>query len=295
VCKRSLSLSVLIAVVFVAGAGCGGDDSPTEPTPVCSIAITPGNLSFGSQGGTGSVTINTSAGCEWNVTGAISWITLTTGGSGRGPGTVTYSVAANAGTESRNGTLMVGDQPHAVTQEGRAATVCTYDLSPTGAEFSKDATAGSFTVSAQIDCTWTAASNAAWLTVSSGHQGSGHGTVAYSVAQNADTSDRTGTITVAGRTFTVRQFGDYPACEYSVTPVEWRPCMPGGSLSATVTTQAHCSWTATSDAAWLGVANGISGTGSGAISMTFSDNYDAPRTGIVMVRWPTPTAGARAG
>ena len=25
--------------------------------------------------------------------------------------------------------------------------------------------------------------------------------------------------------------------------------------------------------------------------MTFSDNYDAPRTGIVMVRWPTPTAG----
>ena len=25
--------------------------------------------------------------------------------------------------------------------------------------------------------------------------------------------------------------------------------------------------------------------------MTFSDNYDAPREGIIMVRWPTPTAG----
>lgn len=25
--------------------------------------------------------------------------------------------------------------------------------------------------------------------------------------------------------------------------------------------------------------------------MSFSDNYDAPRAGTVMVRWPTPTAG----
>jgi hypothetical protein len=27
------------------------------------------------------------------------------------------------------------------------------------------------------------------------------------------------------------------------------------------------------------------------VTITFSDNYDAPREGIVMVRWPTPTAG----
>jgi hypothetical protein len=27
------------------------------------------------------------------------------------------------------------------------------------------------------------------------------------------------------------------------------------------------------------------------MSIAFSDNYDAPREGILMVRWPTPTAG----
>jgi hypothetical protein len=27
------------------------------------------------------------------------------------------------------------------------------------------------------------------------------------------------------------------------------------------------------------------------ISLTYTDNYDAPRAGVVMVRWPTPTAG----
>jgi hypothetical protein len=27
------------------------------------------------------------------------------------------------------------------------------------------------------------------------------------------------------------------------------------------------------------------------VAISFPDNYDAPRTGVVMVRWPTPTAG----
>jgi hypothetical protein len=39
------------------------------------------------------------------------------------------------------------------------------------------------------------------------------------------------------------------------------------------------------------VSSGTSGTGSSVITITYPDNYDAPRQGIVMVRWPTPTAG----
>jgi len=41
----------------------------------------------------------------------------------------------------------------------------------------------------------------------------------------------------------------------------------------------------------LSLPNGKSGKGSGTIAIAFSDNYDAPREGVVMVRWPTPTAG----
>jgi hypothetical protein len=67
--------------------------------------------------------------------------------------------------------------------------------------------------------------------------------------------------------------------------------MPGGTLNATLTTQASCAWTVTSDSPWLGVASSASGSGPAAISVTYQDNYDAPRSGIVMVRWPTPTAG----
>jgi hypothetical protein len=67
--------------------------------------------------------------------------------------------------------------------------------------------------------------------------------------------------------------------------------MAGGNVIAFMTTQASCPWTAEADASWLSVPSGSSGRGSGAITITFTDNYAAPRQGIVKVRWPTPTAG----
>jgi hypothetical protein len=63
-----------------------------------------------------------------------------------------------------------------VAQQGRSATVCSYDLTPDSAEFGKDAGTGTFTVSAPDGCTWTAASSASWLVVTSGNEGSGSGT-----------------------------------------------------------------------------------------------------------------------
>jgi hypothetical protein len=67
--------------------------------------------------------------------------------------------------------------------------------------------------------------------------------------------------------------------------------MADGTLTATLSTQTSCPWTATPNAAWLRVPGGSSGTGSSTISIAFTDNYDAPREGLLMVRWPTATAG----
>ena len=36
---------------------------------------------------------------------------------------------------------------------------------------------------------------------------------------------------------------------------------------------------------------GQAGAGSGVITFAISDNYDAPRAGVVQVRWPAPTQG----
>jgi len=287
-----VSLLYGVLAVAVAGAvGCGGKDSPTTPSTVCTYTIAPATSSFAPDGGSGSVTVNAPASCTWSATASASWLTISGGSSGTGQGSVAYAVAANASTDARTATLTIAGQTHTVSQQGKPPTACSYAISPTLVDVGIEETRGTFTVTAPGDCSWTAASNAAWLTVTGGSPGSGNGPVSYQVAANAATTTRVGLITVADKTFTVRQGSVALQCEYSVAPVDFSPCMPASSVTAMVTAPAGCTWTVTPNASWLTIPSGSSGSGSGAITISFTDNYDAPRDGIVMVRWPTPTAG----
>ena len=131
--------------------------------------------------------------------------------------------------------------------------------------------------------------------MTAGGQGTGTGSVSYAVERNREVSARSGAIAVGERTFTVTQAGDPPApavCEYPVTPVEFSPCMSVPyNLTATMTTQQGCTWTARPGASWITVTGGQSGSGSGVITFRVSENWDAPRQSVVMVRWPTVTRG----
>ncbi|MCZ6750716.1 MAG: BACON domain-containing carbohydrate-binding protein [Acidobacteria bacterium] len=60
------------------------------------------------------------------------------------------------------------------------------------------------------DCPWAASNNASFLNVLSGDSGTGSGTVDYEVAANTASAARTGTLTIAGLTFTVTQEGTSP-------------------------------------------------------------------------------------
>lgn len=66
--------------------------------------------------------------------------------------------------------------------------------------------------------------------------------------------------------------------------------MAGSTLTTTIDTPSSCPWTVSVNAPWLRLSAGA-GTGATGLSITFSDNYEAPRQGTVMIRWPTPTAG----
>jgi hypothetical protein len=67
--------------------------------------------------------------------------------------------------------------------------------------------------------------------------------------------------------------------------------MTTGELTSQVTAPAGCPWTATPGASWISVTSGSSGSGAGTVRFKAADNWDAPRSGTVMIRWPTPTAG----
>ena len=84
---------------------------------------------------------------------------------------------------------------------------CTFSISPSSASYASAGGSGTVSVTAGAGCAWTAVSNDGFIAVTAGASGSGSGTVTYSVGANAGTTSRTGTLTIAGRTFTVTQAG----------------------------------------------------------------------------------------
>ena len=130
------------------------------------------------------------------------WITITFVPTGRGNGSVSYSVAMNSGA-ARSGALTVGGQTFTVNQAA-GNLPCTNSLSPTSANVSPGGDTGALKVTAASGCAWTAISNSSWITVTSGAGGNGNGAVSYLVAVNAGDA-RTGTLTIAGQIFTVSQ------------------------------------------------------------------------------------------
>jgi hypothetical protein len=233
----------------------------------------------------------TGATCAWTARSDTAWISITSGGSGTGPGTVALSVASNPGTAARSGGVTIADRSVAIAQDG-ATVACTLDLSPSSAVHPKDAGTGTFAVTAPAGCTWTAKSAVSWITIAPGSvEGTGSGTISYSVTRNSDATSRSGGIAVVDRQFIVTQSGDAGTCQYGVSPVEFTPCMTSPQMSATVTTEAGCTWTSSPTDVWIEIVTGQSGTGSGTIVFRVADNWLAPRFGQILVRWPTPTAG----
>ena len=98
-----------------------------------------------------------------------------------------------------------------VTGVNFTSSHCFYSISPASQFFVSQGGTGVINVTSSSNCTWYTQSNASWITINSGNNGTGNGTVNYSVSANETTSQRTGTITIAGETFTVTQDG-IPQC-----------------------------------------------------------------------------------
>ena len=97
-------------------SGDGTFTTLAAPPPSCAFSISGTTESFDSSGGAGSVDVTAPAGCNWTATSNDSWITIASGASGSGNGTVKYSVAASTARAPRAGTLTVAGQSLTVTQ-----------------------------------------------------------------------------------------------------------------------------------------------------------------------------------
>ncbi|MBI4914924.1 MAG: PKD domain-containing protein [Acidobacteria bacterium] len=165
---------------------------------------------------------------------------------------------------------------------------CTYSISPTSASFEASGGSGNVQVTTSgTSCAWNASSNASWITLTGGTSGTGSGTVTYQVAANSG-GQRTGTVTIAGQTFTVTQAA--AACTYSISPTSASAPAAGGNGTVAVTaSNSSCTWGASSNASWITLTGGTSGTGNGTVSYQVSANSGGQRTGTVTIAGQTFT------
>ncbi len=112
-------LLCLVAVVASIGAGACSKQttptSPTAPTPTCTYTLSSTSLSVAGTGGTASLSVTAGSGCAWTASSNAGFVTITSGTSQSGNGTVNLTVSENSG-DARSGTLTIAGQSVSVSQ-----------------------------------------------------------------------------------------------------------------------------------------------------------------------------------
>ena len=239
----------------------------TQAGATCAPTIAPPRPTLPAAARHGQVTVTAATGCAWTATSNAAWITISAGATGSGNGSVTYAVAANTGTTSRTGTLTIGGNTFTVTQAGAPCTptICTAVGERRG-----------------------------WPAGRHRHRHRGHrlrldGDQQRGVDHDqcgrqrqrqrlrqlhrrgeSQTTSRTGTLTIAGQTLHGHAGRVRPARRrwHRRPRVLGRPVRHG---SVTVTAATGCGWTATSNAAWITITAGATGSGNGSVT------YASPR------------------
>ena len=271
-------------------SGCGTTGNAPCPTPAfavfgaqastnnnCTFALSSSSTTVGPAATTGSLTVTTQSGCSFTASAPSgSFATISNGPNYTGTSTVTYSVAANSGS-ARTTSLTIAGQPYVINQ----LNGCVFGLTPSNASFpSSGVTSAIINVGgASATCPFTAVSNnPSFIMVNS----IGPGSVNYTVFPNASSSGRTGTITVAGQTFTVVEAGT--ACSFALGQSTQTFTAAGGTGSTTVSAPAGCTWSAQSNSPFLTITGGSPGSGDGTVTYAVQANsLTAQRTGTLTI------------
>ncbi len=265
----------------------------------CTYSLGPNPPSVPASGGTGfTFSVYAQAGCAWTSVSDDSWITVTSGTTGNGDGTVTYSVAANAGPD-RTGFITIAGRIFTVMQ----ATGCTFSINPSEQTFTESGGTGVVNVTANDQrCQWspqrTPSADQFIFHTSGTFMGSG--TFSVTVEPNSTGIGRGGTIkivaigNVVAQTFTVLQ--PTAGCYYTISPFDANYGETGIPADGTVPSffveaPPGCAWTADSSASWIRLGSAgmpvpiINGNGNGGGIYSVAPNFNnfSSRTGAIAV------------
>ncbi len=224
-----------LRIATIAASGNDGSNNAMSRPACISSAISVGSTGDGSNGSTVNAVSSFSNSASFlNLLAPGEWINSSVPGGGfanfRGTSMATPHVTgAVAVLKSKTPTasisqilqtlsgagLPISDSRNSITKprirvdaavSALSATPCNYSISPATQSFNTSGGAGTVNVTAGGGCSWTAASNVSWISVTSGASGSANGAVNFTVAANSGL-ERKGTLFVGGNTFIVTQAG----------------------------------------------------------------------------------------
>ncbi len=260
----------------------GGTSFTITQSASCTITLNPVSKSVSSTASTGTIQVTTNlTSCAWSAYSDSSWLTISSGSSDTGSGTISYSVAANTTATSRTGHIIVGTATFTITQ---VAAYCSISVSPNPITFTYGG--GQSQVTVTSTCAWSASTSESWIRIASTSGTSGNGTVTIETAINNGSSYRDGTVIVGGVTVVVRQLGtsESVVCSYTLSRSAATIEAAGGTGSVAVTTDDGCTWTATTADGWITITSGTPGNGSGEVRYSVAANStSSSRTGTITI------------
>ena len=257
------------------------DEEENVPNPPMAedpnISITPTTRNFGVNGG-GNAIITSGSG-TWTAAVSDPWITLnTTSGNVGHP--VAYAVSATTNVEPRIGYVYVSGYAHTVTQDGVGAT-----LDHSTATYETEGGREYITVSAPNRIAWKVRTNVEWI-IHDTASGMGEGEVEYVVMPYNEVATRQGTLTVAGNTFTVFQYGRRMKLSTYTETRDYETHVIPITVNALAITQ----WNVAPNNSWISVVDAGNGQGGDLVTIAIAENpsYRA-RTGTVTIGTETFT------
>jgi len=315
--RRFLTATILLLAITC--AACSKDSTSTATTTPPSCVVTAGAITasaFSAAGGTGSVPVTAAAGCAWTASSSATFVAITSGATGNGNGTVAFTVESNAGA-ARSATLTVGGTTNfTITQSAAApppAPVPPGTLSaPTASSPVRGETVNvprpvlvvnnalasgnvgpvtyRFEVSDlptfpnepvrtfTVDGIPQGAQTTAWTL----NRDLGPDVLWYWHARATD-----GIVTSAYSP--TETFRTPTTCTYAISPTSVAVNNTSADLIVTVTTKSGCAWTAATTSSFITIVSGASGSGSGSVFITISENVGPQRTDIVTIAGQTFT------
>ena len=284
----------------------GGDVvTISQAAPTCYYTLSTTSATLPVNGGTGTIGVTASSpSCAWTAKSSnSSALSVTSGASGTGNGSVSYSAPVNTDGPQTT-TITIGDATgySIFTATQISAFTCSFSINPGSVEVTSNGVSNFVGITASYSfCKWNAVSSdptaltindvqgQAGLSTNGSAQGSG--AIYYRVAQNSTGSPRVLTITAGCETFTINQ--DAPAAANPAPAITslLPPTAVAGSGQFTLTVNGS-NFIATSSVNFNGVPRATTFVNSGQLTaVILASDIAAAGTPAVTVTNPSPGGG----